>query len=88
MDREAAVIRSEMNQTRADLDRKLELLQERAREMTPRRYVQRHMPDYAADRTAGALLTLTGLFMAWRMYQGRVRRRARVRAAMESYGRW
>jgi hypothetical protein len=88
MDREAAVIRSEMSHTRADLDRKLGLLQERAREMTPRRYVQRHMPEYPVERAAGALLTLAGLFMAWRMYQGRVRRRAQVRAAMESYGRW
>lgn len=88
MDREAAVIRSEMSQTRADLDRKLELLQRRARDLTPRRYVERHMPDYAAERAAGALLTIAGLFMAWRMYQGRVRRRAQVRAAMESYGRW
>jgi hypothetical protein len=88
MDREAAVIRSEMSHTRADLDRKLELLQERAREMTPRRYVQRHMPDYPVERAAGAVLTLAGLFMAWRMYQGRVVRRAKVRAAMESYGRW
>jgi hypothetical protein len=88
MDREAAVIRSEMSHTRADLDRKLGLLQERAREMTPRRYVQRHMPEYPVERAAGALLTLAGVFMAWRMYQGRVRRRAQVRAAMESYGRW
>jgi hypothetical protein len=88
MDREAAVIRSEMTQTRADLDRKLELLQVRAREMTPRRYVQRHMPDYPVDRAIGAALTMAGVFKAWRMYQGRVARRAKVRAAMESYGRW
>lgn len=88
MDREAAVIRSEMNQTRADLDRKLERLQLRAHELTPRRYVQRHMPDYPIDRVIGAGLTIAGLFMAWRMYQGRAVRRARIRAAMESYGRW
>ncbi len=88
MDREAAVIRSEMTQTRADLDRKLELFQVRAREMTPRRYVQRHMPDYPVDRAIGAALTMTGMFMAWRMYQGHVARRAKVRVAMESYGRW
>jgi hypothetical protein len=88
MDRQAAVIRSEMSHTRADLDRKLALLQERAREMTPRRYVERHMPDYAVERAAGALLTIAGLFMAWRMYQSRALRRAKVRAAMESYGRW
>lgn len=88
MDREAAVIRSEMTQTRADLERKLELLQVRAREMTPRRYVERHMPDYPVERTIGAALTIAGLFMAWRMYQGRAVRRKRIRQAMESYGRW
>jgi hypothetical protein len=88
MDRETAVIRSAMTQTRSDLERKLELLQVRAREMTPRRYVQRHMPEYPAERAVGAALTMTGLFMAWRMYQGRSARRKRVREAMESYGRW
>jgi hypothetical protein len=88
MDREAAVIRSEMSQTRADLDRKLERFQARARAMTPRRYVQRHMPEYAVERGVGAALTIAGLFMAWRMYQARAGRRAKVRAAMESYGRW
>ena len=36
MDREAAVIRSEMSQTRAGLDRKLSQLEARARDMTPR----------------------------------------------------
>jgi hypothetical protein len=54
--------------------------------MTPRRYVQRHMPDYPVERTIGAALTMAGLFMAWRMYQGRSTRRAQVRQAMESYG--
>ena len=88
MDRQTAVIRSEMSQTRADLDRKLELLHVRASEMTPQRYLQRHMPDYPVERAAGALLTMAGLFMAWRMYQRRTARRAQVRRAMESYGRW
>ena len=88
MDREAAVIRSEMTQTRADLDRKLSALQARAHEMTPRQYVQRHMPEYFVDRVVGGILTMVGVKMAWGMYKGRIRRRAQVRAAMASYGRW
>ena len=87
MDREAAVIRSEMSATRADLDLKFQQLQVRARDLTPRRYVQQHMPEYAMERAIGGVLTMIGLAMAWRMYQGRARRK-RVRAAMESYGRW
>ena len=88
MDREAAVIRSEMSQTRRDLDYKLSRLEERAREMSPRRVVQRNMPDYLLERVVGGLLTLVGVRMAWHQYRDRFRRRARVRAAMASYGRW
>jgi hypothetical protein len=88
MDREAAVIRSEMTHTRTDLDRKIAQLQARARELAPRNYVQRHMPTYPVERGVGAVLIGTGLFMAWRMYQKRAGRRQKVRAAMESYGRW
>ena len=88
MDREAAVIRSEMSQTRRDLDEKLERLQARARDLSPRRVVQRHMPDYLAERVAGGFLALVGVRMAWHQYKDRFRRRARVRAAMASYGRW
>ena len=58
MDREAAVIRSEMNSTRADLDRKLELLQSRAREMTPRNYVRRHLPGVS-------MVAPEGTYLAW-----------------------
>ena len=88
MDREAAVIRSEMSQTRRDLDNKLSELQERAREMSPRRIVQRNMPDYVWERVIGGILTLVGVKMAWHQYKDRFRRRAKVRAAMASYGRW
>lgn len=88
MDSEAAVIRAEMSQTRADLDRKLAELEARARDMTPRRVVQRNLPEYFADRVIGGILTLAGLRMAWRQYRDRFHRRARVRAAMASYGRW
>lgn len=88
MDREAAVIRSEMSQTRADLDRKLAALEERAQEMTPRAYVKRHMPEYFWERAIGSVLTLAGVKMAWSRYRDHTRRRARVREAMVSYGRW
>ena len=69
MDREAAVIKSEMSQTRADLDRKLSQLEARARSMTPRRYVQRHMPEYPWDRAIGGALLAVGSWMAWRRYR-------------------
>ena len=87
MDSEAAVIRAEMTQTRADLERKLVQLQERARELTPRRVMQRNLPEYFADRVIGSILTLAGVRMAWRQYRSRSRR-ARVHDAMASYGRW
>jgi hypothetical protein len=69
MDREAAVIRSEMTQTRADLDYKLSQLESRARDMTPRRYVERHMPEYFMERAIGVGLLAVGGWMAWRRYR-------------------
>jgi hypothetical protein len=86
MDREAAVIRAEMSHTRAELDRKLTLLEARARELTPGRLSQRYMPAYAMDRALGGILTLIGMRMAWSRWRNGGRR-ARVRAALESYGR-
>jgi hypothetical protein len=69
MDLEAAVIRAEMSQTRHALDSKLARLEEKAREMTPRRYWARHKPDFLWDRTIGGALTLAGLAMAWKQYR-------------------
>ena len=86
MDREAAVIRAEMNHTRAELDRKITLLEARARELTPRRLSQRYIPAYAMDRAMGGILTFIGMRMAWSRWRNGGRR-ARVRAALESYGR-
>lgn len=88
MDREAAVIRSEMTQTRAQLDRKIAELEVRARDLTPRAYAQRHMPDYLAERVIGGILTMIGLRMAWGMYRKRQRHRVELRDALAGYGRW
>ena len=88
MDSEAAVIRAEMNQTRAELDRKIGLLEARARALTPRELSERYLPDYFAERVMGAVLTAVGLKMAWSRWRSNHDRRRRVRAAVESYGRW
>jgi hypothetical protein len=88
MDSEAAVIRQEMNQTRADLDQKLTQLEARAEQLHPRTVVRRYLPDYPLDRAIGAALTLIGTRMAWRQYRNGSNRRARVREAVASYGRW
>jgi hypothetical protein len=78
MDSEAAVIRAEMTRTRAELDRKLTLLEERAHELTPRRYWERHKPDFFLDRAIGAMLTVIGLRMALGMVRRSRRRRVRT----------
>jgi hypothetical protein len=70
MDREAAVIREEMSQTRADLDEKLTHLEARAEQLRPRAVVRRHLPDYPLDRAIGAVLTFIGARMAWKQLQG------------------
>lgn len=88
MDSKAAVIKSEMMRTRADLDRKIVELQERAREMTPRRYAARHLPENALDRAIGGILTLVGLRMAWKHFRSRSSRRAQLRSAMAGYDSW
>ena len=68
MVREADVIRSEIDQTRSDLDRKLMRLEARAREMTPRRYAQRFVRERAFEQVVGSTLVLAGALMAWRKY--------------------
>ena len=88
MDREAVVIRAEMNQTRAELDQKLTLLEAKAREFTPKQLSERYVPEYFVDRVIGSVLVLVGLKMAWSQYRARYERRENVRAALASYGRW
>ena len=58
-----------MTQTRADLDYKLSQLESMARDMTPRRYVQRHMPEYPWEGAIGSALLAIGGWMAWRRYR-------------------
>jgi hypothetical protein len=66
MDREAALIRSEISQTRADLDRKLSRLEARARELTPRRAAVRVVYDRRFEQIAGAFLLCLGALFAWK----------------------
>jgi hypothetical protein len=68
MVREADVIRSEIDQTRSDLDRKLMRLEARAREMTPKRYAQRFVRERAFEQVVGSTLLFAGALMAWRTY--------------------
>jgi hypothetical protein len=77
-----------MSHTRAEIDRKLELLEARARDLTPRRLSQRYLPEYALDQAIGAGLTLLGLTMAWRHWRNGHDRHLEVREALEAYGRW
>jgi hypothetical protein len=88
MDREAAVIRAEMSQTRAELDRKITQLEVRAKEFTPHNLKERYVPEYFVDRAIGAVLTLVGLRLAWGMYRRRSRRRDQVHTVVASYGQW
>lgn len=71
MGSEAAVIRSKMNQTRAELDYKISQLQRKKGEMTPRAVVSRLMPDRAIDLAIGGFLTVVGAGMAIRRLRAR-----------------
>jgi hypothetical protein len=88
MDREAAVIRAEMSHTRAELDRKITKLEERAKELTPRQLTQRFLPEYFTDRVIGGILTLVGVKLAWRMYRKNARRHDQLKTLASAYGRW
>jgi hypothetical protein len=88
MDSEAAVIRAEMIETRAQLDQKLGQLETRAREFSPKRYARDHMPEYFVDRAIGGVLTLVGLMMALAQYRSRRERAFQLKAAMGGYSRW
>jgi hypothetical protein len=88
MDSEAAVIRAEMTQTKAELDYKISQLQRKAKDMTPRSVVGRIMPDRAIDYALGGALTLLGARMAWRQYRALRTRRERLRAQLAPTDSW
>jgi hypothetical protein len=69
MVREADLIRSEIDQTRTDLDEKLSKLAARAREMTPGRYAHRFVRERAFEQVVGSTLVAAGALMAWRAYR-------------------
>jgi hypothetical protein len=69
MDLEAAVIRAEITQTRQALDTKIDRLEERVRDLAPRRVWARNKPDFLADRAIGGVLTLAGLILAWKQFR-------------------
>jgi hypothetical protein len=78
-----------MSQTRAQLDRKLARLEERARELSPKQYARDHMPEYFVDQAIGGVLTFIGLVMLWKQVRARrLHRRLEVRDALVAYGRW
>ena len=88
MDSEAAVIRSEMSQTRAELDRKISELEARAHDLTPRAVVSRYLPEHATEYAIGGVLTLVGARMAWGRYRSRRSRRAQLRSTFSVGGGW
>ena len=75
MDSEAAVIRSEMSQTKAELDYKISQLQRKTHAMTPRAVARRFMPERALDYAIGGVLTVVGARMAWGRFRVHGRRR-------------
>lgn len=66
MEREADLIRSDISRTRANLDRKLSLLEARARELTPRRYARRIVRERIFEQVVGGALIFAGALLAWR----------------------
>ena len=88
MDSEAAVIRAEMSQTKAELDYKISQLQRKAKDMTPRSVVRRVMPERTLDYALGGVLTLLGAKMAWGRYRTHRNRRERLRASLDTSNSW
>jgi hypothetical protein len=77
-----------MSQTRAQLDHKLTLLEERAREFSPKRYAREHLPEYLAERVIGGFLLFVGTVMLLKQVRTRRDRRTEVHQALVAYGRW
>ena len=88
MDSEAAVIRAEMTQTKAELDYKISQLQRKTKDMTPRSVVRRVMPEHTLDYALGSVLTLLGARMAWGRYRAQRHRRERLRETLQASNSW
>ena len=88
MDSEAAVIRAEITQTKAELDYKISQLQRKTKDMTPRSVVSRMMPERTLDYALGGALTVVGARLAWGRYRAMRNRRERLRAELDAQGSW
>lgn len=88
MDSETAVIRSEINQTRAELDRKITALEVRAQAMRPRAVARRYMADNTFDYALGSMLTVIGAVMALRQYRMHRNQPRRLRHVLVSRTGW
>ena len=88
MDSEAAVIRAEITQTKAELDYKISQLQRKTKDMTPRSVVSRMMPERTLDYALGGVLTLVGARLALGRYRAIRNRRERLRAELDAAGSW
>jgi hypothetical protein len=84
MDSEAAVIRAEMSQTKAELDYKISQLQRKAKDMTPRSVVSRVMPERTLGYALGSVLTLVGARMAWGRFRAQRNRKERLRESLQA----
>jgi hypothetical protein len=82
MDSEAAVIRSEMSQTKAELDYKISQLQRKTHAMMPRALASRFMPERALGYAIGSVLTLVGARIAWRRFRARRSHRQELRRTL------
>jgi hypothetical protein len=77
-----------MSHTRAELDRKITLLESRAKALTPRQLSRRYLPEYFVDRVIGGILTLVGLRLAWRGARRNTRHRELVKTTLATQARW
>ena len=83
MDSEAAVIRSEMSQTKAELDYKISQLQRKTKDLSARSVVRRYMPERTLDYAIGGVLTLVGAKMALGRMKARRNRRERLITSLQ-----
>lgn len=83
MDSEAAVIRSEMTQTKAELDYKISQLQRKTKDLNARSVVRRYMPERTLDYAIGGVLTLIGAKMALGRMKARRNRRERLITSLQ-----